>query len=71
MEVDIFEQLLKKANLTKKEFSILVKMNYTSVTNWNGSKNVPDWVESWLENYIKAKVADDIIKAIEPLIREK
>lgn len=55
-----FEELLKKANVNKKEFSSLVEMNYTSITNWKNTDNVPKWVKSWLENYIKSKSYENI-----------
>jgi len=48
-----FEELLKTAKLSKKDFSQLVEMNYNSVTNWNKSDKIPQWVESWLNLYIE------------------
>ena len=59
MDYEKFEELLKKTNLSKKEFSELVGMNYVSITNWNKSK-IPPWVESWLENYISKKKYEHI-----------
>ena len=67
MNYEKFEELLNRAKLTKKEFAELVDMNYVSITNWNKSK-IPFWVESWLQNYIKAKISDDIIKAVKPFV---
>lgn len=66
MDKEKFELLLKEASLSKKEFAKLVDMNYKSVVNWNTSENVPLWVESWLENYIKAKKFDDLVEIIMP-----
>ncbi len=60
MNYETFEELLREANLTKKEFAEAVDMNYTSVTNWNKSEKIPSWVKSWLENYKKAKTYKDI-----------
>lgn len=54
-----FESLLKDTGLSKKKFAEEVSMNYNSVTNWNKSDKVPEWVKSWLENYTKAKHFDD------------
>ena len=48
-----FEELLKSAALSKKDFSALVEMNYNSVTNWNKSDKIPQWVNSWLTLYIE------------------
>ena len=53
MNYEIFEVLLKQANINKKEFANLVEMNYTSITNWKNTDNVPKWVKSWLQNYIE------------------
>ncbi len=66
MEHSEFEKLLKKADLNKKEFARLVKMNYNSITNWKQGEAVPDWVKSWLDNYIKAKTLDKVVDAIKP-----
>lgn len=57
-----FESLLKNTGLSKKEFAVEVGMNYNSVTNWNKSDKVPEWVKSWIENYIKAKNFDNAKK---------
>lgn len=69
MNNEDFEELLKNANLNKKEFATLVEMNYTSVTNWSGNNNVPKWVKSWLENYIKAKEMDKVVEAVRPFVK--
>ncbi len=56
-----FNQSLKTANLSKKEFCQIIELNYATVNNW-GSKliPVPKWVKSWLENYIDKKKFDNI-----------
>jgi len=61
-----FNNLLKNANLTKKAFSELVKMNYASVTNWKQVDNIPYWVKSWLTLYIENKEC----KELKEIIRE-
>jgi len=61
MNREEFNNLLKKANLTKKEFCNLIDLNYSTVNTWGSSKiNIPKWVKSWLENYIKSKSYEDI-----------
>ncbi len=60
MDNKVFVELLKKSSLNKKEFSEKTKLAYSTVANWSTTSNVPDWVESWLENYIKAKTYKDI-----------
>ena len=59
-----FEEILKKAKLTKKSFSSCVGMNYVSVTNWKQSDNVPAWVKSWLELYIENKECRELKQII-------
>ena len=68
MHNEIFVELLKKSELNKKEFSEKTKLAYSTVANWSTTNNVQEWVESWLENYTKAKLADRIINAIEPYV---
>ena len=68
MQYDAFEAMLGVVNLYKKEFAELVKMNYTSVTNWKQSDNVPEWVESWLINYDKARKVDNAVGLVNNLV---
>ena len=53
MNNQAFEKLLKLSELSKKDFAKLVEMNYNSVTNWNKSDKIPQWVNSWLNLYIE------------------
>lgn len=55
-----FESLLGIANLSKKDFSQLVGMTYNSVTNWNKSDKIPQWVKSWLNLYIENKSCKEL-----------
>ncbi len=71
MENEQFEELLKQAQINKKKFAELVEMNYTSVTNWSSNNNVPKWVKSWLENYIKARDLDKVAEAIAPILQKR
>ena len=64
MDNNKFVKLLKESNLNKKQFSEKTKLAYSTVGNWATSNNVPDWVESWLENYNKVKAYDDIKEKI-------
>lgn len=65
-----FNTLLEKANLTKKEFCQIIDLNYSAVNNWGtGNINIPKWVKSWLENYIKAKDMDKVVEAVKPHIK--
>ena len=60
MNNELFEELLKNAKLSKKEFANLVEMNYNSVTNWNKSNKIPQWVHSWLDLYIENKECKEL-----------
>lgn len=59
--------LLAKANLSKKDFAKMVGISQQSVNNWGSSKNVPYWVKSYLQNYIKLKQYEAIREKIEEL----
>ncbi|ADR35230.1 hypothetical protein Sulku_2571 (plasmid) [Sulfuricurvum kujiense DSM 16994] len=62
-----FKVLLKSVNLKKKEFAEMVKMSYGTVNSWGveGRAEVPDWVEQFIANYIKAQKLDQIEKIIQ------
>ncbi|MCV3428228.1 XRE family transcriptional regulator [Campylobacter sp. IFREMER_LSEM_CL1904] len=55
-----FESILKKYNLTKKEFASLCDLPYQTLMNWKQSDKTPSWVKSWLENYIKAQSYEEL-----------
>lgn len=66
MELDKFKLLLKEAGFNKKTFSEYVNMPHSTVNNW-GSNNkpaVPDWVEKFLELYIKDKKCKELKQMI-------
>ncbi len=72
MDREEFNVLLEKANLSKKEFCQIIDLNYSTVNTWGSSSiNIPKWVKSWLENYIKAKDMDNIVEAVKPYIKTK
>ena len=68
MNNQAFEDLLKLAGLSKKEFAKRVEMNSNSVTNWNKSDKVPQWVESWLKLYIESKECKELKAIIEEAV---
>lgn len=55
MDIKTFEAKLSELNLSKKEFATMVGAVYNGVVNWNSKGETPKWVDSWLENYEKAK----------------
>jgi len=69
MDKEELKQLLKEANLTKKEFANIIKISVGSLNNWGSTQNVPYWVKSWLENYIKAKDIDKMAEAMKPYMK--
>ncbi|EAJ9113682.1 hypothetical protein FWZ85_01240 [Campylobacter jejuni] len=69
MDIETFEKKLNELELTKKEFANMVGAVYNGVVNWNAKGETPKWVDSWLINYEKAKVLDEISKSIKPFIK--
>lgn len=55
MDIKTFEAKLAELNLSKKEFAAMVGAVYNGVVNWNSKGETPKWVDSWLDNYEKAK----------------
>ena len=54
MEKTLFNDLLKKAGLSKKEFASLVGTSAGAVSNWGtAGRDIPYWVDSWLKLYIE------------------
>ena len=67
---DEFTEILKSIELSKKDFAEKANISYSTVNNWNDTnKPVPPWVQSWLENYIKAKDMDKVVEAVKPHIK--
>jgi len=64
MTIEEFEKNLLETKLSKKEFAELTKLPYQTVMNWKRNNNAPDWVESWLQNYIDKKKFDNIKEII-------
>jgi len=73
MRHDEFKILLDEAGLSKKRFSELTGVTYSTVLGWgrdrdlkNGKKKLrmPNWVNSWIENYLLAQKYVRIKEAI-------
>ena len=64
MDKENFNSLLSKANLSKKDLANQIGMSYGAVNNWGSNSEFPRWVDSWLDNYIKAKSYIDIKKKV-------
>ena len=72
MDTISFKKLLKNANLTKKELATQLEVSYNTINAWGtNGRGYPYWVKSWLENYVKAKELDGIIKALQSHMNER
>jgi len=60
MDKEKLKILLLNAKLKKKDLSILLGVAQSTVNNWGSSKEIPYWLESWLNFYIKAKTYDEM-----------
>ena len=62
MQLSKFKDLLKKANMNKKDFSSIALISYGTVNSWGveGRAEVPEWVRPFLINYIEVKKLNQI-----------
>ena len=70
MDTKRLKNLLKIAGLSKKVLAEKTNLAYSTVNNWGSSQNIPHWVESWLENYIKARCFEKIVEDVEAIKRD-
>ena len=50
----VFNALFKTAGLSKKEFGEILGTTGVTISNWgNEDREIPYWVESWLNLYIE------------------
>lgn len=70
MTKEKYHKLLEVANLSKKEPANILNVAQQTVNNWGSTQNIPYWLETWLENYIKAKSMDEVTKAVKPYIKD-
>jgi len=64
-----FKRLLKNANLNKKQLAEILGIAQQTVNCWGTTQNIPYWVETWLENYIKAKDMDTLIHILKSYMK--
>ena len=58
---DLLIKKVKEKGWSKREFAELSNISYNTVNNWNDeNRPIPPWVESWLDNYSKAKIYEDL-----------
>jgi len=66
-----FDKTLKSIDLDRKAFAELTNISYNTVNNWNDNKKpIPNWVESWLSNYKKSTILDNIINDLTPYLKK-
>mgnify|MGYP000399435120 CR=1 FL=1 len=66
MDKKSFNDLLKQADLGKKELAGLLGTSGATVNNWGSSgRAIPYWVESWLALYIENKNIKEIKQMIQ------
>jgi hypothetical protein len=60
-----FSNKLEELGLSRKDFSNLTGHKYRTVLEWvRPTKKIPEWVDSWLNLYEKAKKYDELINKI-------
>lgn len=65
MEKEKFNDLLKTAGLSKKEFGEILGTSGGTISNWgNEGREIPYWVESWLNLYIENQQCKKLKEAI-------
>ena len=62
MQLSKFKDLLKKANMNKKDFSTIANISYGTVNSWGieGRAEVPEWVRPFLINHIEVQKLNKI-----------
>ncbi len=66
MDRNTFNELLKEAKLSKKEFASIFEIAPTTVNGWGSNRNsIPYWVESWLKNYIALQECRELLENCE------
>ncbi|MBZ7977893.1 hypothetical protein AVBRAN12654_03755 [Campylobacter sp. RM12654] len=59
-----FNDRLKKLGLNVSEFADLTGLTKDAIYSWSrNDKNAPTWIKSWLDNYEKALLLDNIKNA--------
>lgn len=59
-----FNDRLKKLGLNVSEFADLTGLTKDAIYSWSrNDKTTPEWVKSWLDNYEKALLLDNIKNA--------
>ena len=61
MDYQTFKTKLKECNLNIKQFAEICDLNPNAISiNWRSKNETPKWVDTWLDNYQKAKTLDNL-----------
>jgi len=60
MKYTEFDKKCQELGISKRKFAEMTGKSYSAVTNWSQAAELPAWVDSWLENYRKARLLDEI-----------
>ncbi len=72
MDKLLFNDLLTKARLSKKEFAAIVGTSQGSMNNWGTSgRDIPYWVETWLTLYIENKECKELKRLLKDTVCDK
>ena len=65
MKKHAFNDILKKAGLSKKEFGEILGTSGATISNWgNEGREIPYWVDSWFKLYFENEKCKKIKEAI-------
>lgn len=60
-----FDDSLKEVGLSRQDFSEMTGLAYSTIGNWHDEKKpVPEWVDSWIENYRERKKLEELQKIL-------
>ncbi|EAK3171236.1 XRE family transcriptional regulator, partial [Campylobacter jejuni] len=60
MTKEKFNQLLKQANLNKKQLADISGIPYPTINAWGSTTSYPPYITFLLENYIKAQSYEEL-----------
>ena len=67
MQLHEFKELLKKANMNKKDFSKISHVSYGTINSWGveGRAEIPEWVRPFIINYLEVQKLQKIRDILE------
>ena len=65
LQRDEFNNQLETTGISKREFCEKIGLNYDTINGWgSNNKTIPVWVESWLHNFKKAQLYEELKKKV-------